>query len=174
MFCNRCGKQIDYDATVCNECLQEERRRMEEAQRVNAEHNANPTPYPAKEKEGSVMTGFGKALASTIMGFVGEVFVIIALYCGLILLGVSTDPSLVSTFEFEYFLGVAIMTVLISVGLAIASLILGVKSLKLALAEKKEGRKFPIPTMVLGICGMCFAVAIFMIALMTILFLGLI
>ena len=91
MFCNRCGKEIDYNATVCNECLEQERRA-----RGNNIPPATP-PYPAKEKEGSVMTGFGKALISVILSVAGVMFAVFALCIGMFYLAGSQDPAMMLT-----------------------------------------------------------------------------
>lgn len=154
MFCNRCGKEIDYNATVCNECLEQERKARE-----NNIPPATP-PYPAKEKEGSIMTGFGKALTGIILGIVGLSVSICAMILGVAFTVGSQDPAMMLTqAEIEALLSAAITMILITVGLIIASAILGIKSIIKAVKEKKAKRKFPIPSLVLGVgsleCVLC-------------------
>lgn len=101
--------------------------------------NVNPV------KPGSRKEGFGKALASTILGVIGFVFAMIA-YFGCVV-GAAED----------WVLGVGIMFMIFTCPLAIIGLVNGIRSIKVFSACKKEGKVKPIATLVLGINGVVYA-----------------
>ena len=138
-YCTKCGKYIDYDATICNECKQaEEQAKKEVAQDFGFEQSeftntnysnsysnsttftndtVNATPVPAQQ--GSIMTGFGKALTAVILATVASLF--------LSFLTEFTDVD------------VAYILAAFTIGLSIPSLILGIQSIKCFLREKAKG-----------------------------------
>ena len=65
MYCNKCGKEIEY-GTICDECAFEEFKKTRQApQPVVVE----PQQAEWKPSSQNRMYGFGKALAGTIIGF---------------------------------------------------------------------------------------------------------
>ncbi len=202
MYCTRCGKKIDYDAFVCNECVKQEQEAFAEVKAeepaptveatpetvteepvaataepvqepVNPQPNytapnnqqyyySNPnttyqqganqapyqnnvyatyTPYQPQPTTGNPrMNGFGKALASTILGF-------FAYFFSAITLGVAEVGEITAT----------LVLLMMTLGMAIPSLIMGIKSIKTFTSAPKLGLPRPIATLVLGIVGLSFA-----------------
>ena len=69
MYCNKCGKYIDYDATVCNECkAQEEAERKQREQKFEDRLKDELRFRPAGSY--SRMYGFIPALVAAILGHV--------------------------------------------------------------------------------------------------------
>ncbi|MBQ7879666.1 MAG: hypothetical protein IJ317_03350 [Clostridia bacterium] len=149
MYCKKCGKFIGTDEDLCYECksveLMEEKpvEPTPQPQQAYAQpqptYAPQPTPVqpvqPQTERAGNVMTGFGKALAGTIVGFFGFIFACIALGAGV-----------AGGFTGAFF-------VLWSIAIAggVISLIFGIQSIKVFKREKRADRKPPIPALVLGI-----------------------
>ena len=205
MYCTRCGKKIDYDAFVCNECVKQEQEAFAEvkaeepapaleatpetvteepvADTATAEpaqepvnpqptytapnnqqyYYSNPntsyqqgaaqnpyqnsayTPYttyqqPQPTTGNPRMNGFGKALASTILGF-------FAYFFSAITLGFAEVGEIATT----------IVLLMMTLGMAIPSLVMGIKSIKTFTNAPKQGLPRPIATLVLGIVGLSFA-----------------
>ncbi len=206
MYCTRCGKKIDYDAFVCNECVKQEEVAFAEvkaeepapaleatpetvteepvADTATAEpvqepaqepvnpqptytapnnqqyYYSNPntsyqqgaaqnpyqnsaytpyTPYQPQPTTGNPrMNGFGKALTSTILGFVSFIFSVEAI-----------------GFAYESF--AAIVLLMMTLGMAIPSLVMGIRSIKTFTGAPKQGLPRPIATLVLGITGLSLA-----------------
>ena len=95
------------------------------------------TATPAVEQNGENprMDGFGKALAGVIFIIPQIIFLYISIY--MMVLG-----------------PVAIPFFMIGAGFAIASIVLGIKSIKFAIAQKKSGKPIPIPTLIMGIVAL--------------------
>ena len=149
MYCRKCGRRIDYDALICREC-EEEQRRSAESQQVEQTVNASVRPAPV----GNRKEGFGKALASTIMGSVSFFVFIIAL----VVMSVASALYISSTTYYGtsgYTAGMLIGFVLLfaSLGVSIVSLIFGIQSIKCFVKAKNEGRAKPVATLVCGIVG---------------------
>ena len=204
MYCTRCGKKIDYDAFVCNECVKQEQEAFAEVKAEEpapaleatpetvteepvvdtataepAQEPVNPqptytapnnqqyyysnpntsyqqgaaqnpyqnsaytpyTPYQPQPTTGNPkMNGFGKALASTILGF-------FAYFFSAITLGFAEVGEIAAT----------IALLMMTLGMAIPSLIMGIKSIKTFTNAPKQGLPRPIATLVLGIVGLSFA-----------------
>lgn len=151
MYCKRCGKFIDYQADVCNECAQ-------------AELGVQPVPAQAQpqavEQEGSVTTGLGKSIAAVILGIFGFAFV----YGALIVvseMGMYADfdygYGYASGVSYEALAAILMVFTMISVGLSIPSLIMSIASVKTFVNEKNAGRKKPIPTLIIGISGIVYS-----------------
>lgn len=195
MYCTRCGKKIDYDAFVCNECRAQEEAllngtpaeepKAEAAEPIAAEepvatatataepvvepasepvkdestysapqnqqyYYSNPnnayTPYTPYQPQPTVqpeipagnprMFGFGKALASTILSFVAYIF--------------SAITMGVATVEFS---GATVVLLMMTLGMAIPALVMGVQSIKTFTRAGSLNLPRPIATLVLGIVG---------------------
>ena len=226
MYCTRCGKKIDYDAFVCNECVKQEQEAVAEvkteesapaleatpetvteepvADTATAEpvqepvnpqptytapnnqqyyysnpntsyqqgaaqnsyqnpyqNNAYPpyTPYqPQPTTDGNPrMNGFGKSLASTLLGFFSYFFSAITL--GIAEVG---EP------------GATVLFLMMTLGMAIPSLIMGIKSIKTFTNAPKMGLPRPIATLVLGIVGISFTAIAFFICFLSLMIVGLV
>lgn len=121
MYCRKCGKQIGDDAEYCNECKQKE---IANRQAERFGHVAPP---------GERMIGFGKALASVIVGLLSNLIMVFS--------KMASGPST------PFF-------ILLGLGLAISALIMGIKSIKCFFNQRKSGAVRPFPTLILGIVGM--------------------
>ena len=151
MYCKRCGKFIDYEADMCNECAAEQ----------NAAIQADAFGVQPQVKEGSMKTGLGKAIAAAILGTVALMFIEIALIImemGSMDLMFESDLYYAAEAMVEVGAGMFVLLIL-AAGCAIPSLILSIKSIKTFKAEGAEGRVKPIPTLVLGIYGVVNAAA---------------
>lgn len=157
MYCTKCGKLIDGDASLCPECEAKAKAKVEAdsaPQSATAQnttvYTAPPQPAPQQtsvDPTNSVMYGFGKALTSTILGLIGYFFAIIAYY-GSIGSGMAVRESSIVLY---------VLMTLLSIPFFILSIIFGPKSIKAFVAQKNAGKKKPIPALVLGIVGTVFA-----------------
>lgn len=136
MYCKKCGKFIGTDEDFCYECKSESL--MDEPVQPVAQ-SAQPVAQPQAqvERAGNVMTGFGKALAGTIVGFFGFIFAVVALMFA----------------SLGGFTGAFFMVLSLSIAGGVISLIFGIQSIKVFKREKRAGNKPPVPALVLGICS---------------------
>ena len=145
MYCVNCGKAVTGEmyGNMCYEC----------ASRVATYVQPIKPPYgdPANKK-----VGFGNALAATIMGVIGFIFSYIAFIVSGVLMGDSA---------------VAWVLLLASIGLSIASLALGIGSIKV-FSGFKNARPKPVATLVLGIVGIVSSALAVWIILMNLLLIG--
>ena len=156
MYCTKCGKEIEA-GTVCRECMEAESgvnanagyHQPEQPTYAQPVQPIQPTygygnsyqPYaPSLPEPGNRMYGFGKALASTIISYIGFIFVYVAL--------------ILSTMEYEG--GVGLVMAIISLPLIIIPLIMGIKSIGVFNQRKATCAK-PIATLILGINGLAMA-----------------
>ena len=138
MYCKKCGKFIGTDEDLCYECKSVDLMDEKPAQptpQFQPAYAPQPKLQPQVEREGSVMTGFGKALAGTIVGFFAFIFSIVAL-----IVGAGTG-----------FTGGFFVVWSIAVAGGVISLVFGIQSIKVFKREKRAGRKPPVPALVLGI-----------------------
>ena len=168
MYCKKCGKEIDYEAEVCNECAE-----------VAVVDEVAPADAAVVSGSKNMMAGFGKALTSLLLPIIG--MFAIGLIVGFIsiianelytsLAPYIENPELLETPAeaekawgiIERFIETDLMSVLIGAVLllvagvatfimSIIGIILGAQSIKFFLKEKKDGNK-PIPALILGIAG---------------------
>ena len=152
MYCTRCGKQIDYDAMVCNECAAkangaqpvQQPQPTPTYQQPVYQPQAQPKPQPSYfdqfkglRSKGNVMDGFGGALASTIMGFLS----LISLCIGLV------------SFIEEPAIGGGLLLMIVSLVLGIIALVKGIGGIKGFVLAGKLKKVRPIPALILGIAG---------------------
>ena len=176
MNCKKCGKEIDYEAEVCNECATAE---------VNVEEVATEEAVAAVTINDGVaaknpkMIGFGKALTSLILPIVGAI--LIGIVSGLLAVAAQDayaalekfieDPELIVNGQtqelsvaFKNFLendiaDLGIFLVLL-VGAGIVAFVLGVVGIIFGAQSiscfKKESRNSnkPLPTLIVGILGL--------------------
>lgn len=89
-------------------------------------------------------TGFGKALAATIVGVVGMFAAMIAFELSVFALAGETS-------------GLAILATVVSLGMGVLALVFGVQSIRRFKAFRTAGLKRPVATLVLGIIGVATA-----------------
>lgn len=165
MYCNRCGKQIE-SGVMCTDCLISELATSMSKETSNRESEKTteqtyqdpvyqtPVYQPANDsfsqqtateepvftsvmpEPNNRMFGFGKALASTIVGFIGFIWGYVWFFMSL--LDGTGEVSLV-------------LAVLLAPMVAV-SMAFGIKSIKTFMARKTTCVK-PIPTLILGIVG---------------------
>ena len=137
MFCSKCGKQIDYNSTVCNECARAENSFFDASQQYNTYPQppiVEPTPEP---KKGSRMVGFGDALTATILGDIAATFGMIPFL--FIFGGVASGAIL----------GFGIFFVIGAIVMGVIAIVKGAKSIKVF----RESSPKPIATFILGLIG---------------------
>ena len=134
MYCSKCGKQIE-SGIICDECLAKDQARVEFTPQQTYVVINNNEP---KENEDR-MLGFGKALSSTILSFVGIIFACVAYFFALMGDSVGEDNA-----------AVVIALVIVSLPFLIISFVQGLKSI--GLFKRTVGKK-PIATLILGING---------------------
>lgn len=153
MHCSRCGKEINYEATVCLEC-------EAQANMNSSFYNAEPAQptyqqpvyqqpmyqqpvYAQPMMQGGAnprMYGFGGALTSTILSVISWVFWMFSM------LGV-----------YGMFVGGGALFIIMTVitwGLCTASIVLGAISIKKFNEARRNGQPAPIATLILGISGL--------------------
>ena len=146
MYCSKCGKQIDYESTVCAECVA---KMANNAEVTAPAAEATPAVVTAPEVSHVIaaspevntrMLGFGKALASTIISFVSIFFMVFSI-------------AAIGSMMF----GLGIFLLLATVAAVVVSIIFGIKSIKNFVVAKKAGTGVPVATLVLGINGLATA-----------------
>lgn len=169
MYCAICKKWMDGDALVCPECEALLRQRQtppapQPPQPTPVElqppmpywpapspmsapaHVPTPVPAPVRSHHPDPlnrMFGFGKALTSTILGFVG----LIIAYVGIMLLAEET-----AYYYSSYDTTSGIVALLMGLPCPIISLIFGIQSIS-CFKKRKDSCAKNIPTLVLGIVG---------------------
>ena len=141
MYCRKCGKKIDYDAEMCVECQENEELFTREDEQPAPQpaydyaQSAQRSYAPAQEDRGSRMYGFGLALAAVIVSefAIGFTYGMLAAMLG------------------SGWLGAILVLLPMSIGMAVFTLIAGIKSVKRYIACSNAGKVKPIPTLILGI-----------------------
>lgn len=174
MYCKKCGKFIYNDDDYCSDCAPTEAPAA--APIVEA-----PTPEPIIEsapiaepvctpvepsktqRQGRVMDGFGPALTSVILSSQVATPLAVAAYFLSVLFLASED-------RIQYVVASIICAVyiVIAIALAIPSLVMGIKSIKLFKSAAANGRVKPIPALILGICGTVFGASALYMSVATI------
>lgn len=169
MYCKKCGKEIDYEAEVCNEC----------AEAVAVEEVA-PAAAVAADGKNPKLIGLGKAITSLLLPIIGMFAIgLIAGFISVIANDLYTalapyieNPELLENEVhaeaalriIENFMETDLMSVLIggilllvaggaTFIMSIVGIILGIQSIKCFVNENKKGNK-PIATLVVGILGL--------------------
>lgn len=145
MYCTKCGKELDHDGTLCDDCRNEEL--------IYGDNAVDSYVEEVFAQNGSRMSGFGKALTSTILGFIGIILSMVAL-----------------AMAEEYDAIVSIIVMFFIIAPFIIGLVFGIKSVKRFVAACKEDQVKPIPAFVLGLVGLveatiivCDVASVFMI-----------
>ena len=148
MYCSKCGKEID-SGYICDGCARREFY-IQPSVAVSTPV-AEPTfdePVCGMPEPKNRMYGFGKALTSVILSFVGFIFA----YIGIIFSAVLPESGLALT--------------IVALPLIIIPMVLGTKSIKLFNARKATCVK-PIATLACGIAGLSMAAISAFMALMS-------
>ena len=153
MYCTRCGKKIDYDALICNECAAAsgiaqsaqpaqppvqptaQPQPMPTYQQPTYQPQARPMPAKPSKPKGSMTYGIGGGIAAAILGFISFIFFYIAL--AWLAAGAIGGTVLI----------------LVCLVLGIIGLIKGIGAIKDFRASSMVQSTKPIPTLVLGIVG---------------------
>ena len=148
MFCSKCGKKIDYDAVVCNECSGNQSFFVEDVKNPVVEEKTKTTRN----------LGLKNAISGAVLGYLALVFSICWVYCliiGLILcyfappVGIGVIISAVSCY-------------VVGLILSINSLKKGIRSIILA----RNSSPKPVATLVLGIVSVdCAAGSLIVLAM---------
>ena len=108
------------------------------------------------------MDGFGRALASAILGTVASILMLVGFYIVLFALEFAVDDAGklgLATLEWSF--------ILISVAPIVLSIVFGIKSIKTFSINKKEGKAKPIATLILGIAGLANGAIALLLAIIT-------
>ena len=149
MFCSKCGKKIDYDAVVCNECSGNQSFFVEEVQKPTVE----------EKPKTSRSLGIGNAISGAVLGYVALIFSAIGMCYSIVgviafIIGIAEGPEDILIIG-GAFLAIGVVFGLVGLIMSIVSLKKGIASIKLV---KKSSPK-PIATLVLGIVSVDYAVA---------------
>ena len=165
MYCKNCGKYIEYDAVYCDECkkiLEDNDQKDHYFDDVNKPKQ--PTPEK-KELEGSIKEGLKKGIIALVLAIVGAVFVGVAVafissFAEIYLadhLSLVIEDSIYMPTEFLPMIeNVPYLSLIlggVSLPFSIIGLLYGIQSIKVFIKAKKEGRKRPFPTLILGIAA---------------------
>ena len=149
MFCSKCGKKIDYDAVVCNECSGNQSFFVEEVK----------NPVVEEKPKTSRSLGIGNAISGAVLGYVAVIFSAIGMCYSIFgviafLVGIAEGPEDILMVG-GAFLAIGVVFGLVGLIMSIVSLKKGIASIKLV---KKSSPK-PIATLVLGIVSVDYATA---------------
>lgn len=156
-YCEKCRKAVEDHFNFCVYCgnssflTQEQfdeitKKESEQVQEIKVEDVVLETKPVQTENINYRMVGFGKGLTSTILSFVSYFFVLFSLIFITVALEEDLDLLIVAWFFF-----------MVTLGLAIPGLVLGIKSINISKLAKKNNQPKPIPTFVLGIVGVAAA-----------------
>ena len=167
MFCKNCGKYIEYDSVYCDECKikleqTEQKDHYFDDTKTNSQSSFSQQPI---KQVGSVKDGLKSGIIGLIMAIIAGAIIGYALvfmvYCAefhfaeyltfedYFSIIEYIPPELVTLFEKMPYLSLIFGG--ISLPFSVIGLVFGVKSIKTFIKAKKEDRKKPIPTLILGI-----------------------
>lgn len=156
-YCEKCKKEVEQHFNFCVYCgnstflTQEQfdeinKKENEQVQEIKVENIVFESKPVQTEKINYRMVGFGKGLTSTILSFLSYFFVLFSLIFISIALEEDLDLLILGWFFF-----------IVTLGLVIPGLVLGIKSINVSREATKNNKPKPIPTLVLGIVGVVFA-----------------
>ncbi len=161
MYCNKCGKFIEYEGCVCKECLQKEQtpntyveaeKNQAKDEKVETEDKKEivvPSLSSKTQPKINMMAGFKTALFSAIipdiallvMAFTIEFFALA------MVMNESGSPIARSIFGVVILLGFSIIVA------NVISMIMAISSVKFANEVSRRGGRKPIPAFICGIIG---------------------
>ena len=162
MFCNKCGKKIDYNSFLCNECSNgESLLRTEDLNFTVVEtpvtENKEPTDtvYPQKVGLKGAISAAVLSCVSLILNYCGVVF----MWVGVIMALIYGESSAIEAvyYDYESFMMFAMVYGIPGIIFGISGMIPSIKgfcrSVK-AIKVVKRSRPKPVATLVLGIFGL--------------------
>ncbi len=172
MYCRRCGKYIESESLFCEECLEKENVAKKEDVAVFSKQNTQENIEDKKAEElkdkGKITTGLVKSIVGFVLAYFGTAIfafasVVIEEMAIFSCLGEVYELAEISgLFEDLSIFGTAIshgswtsillvfLALLVSGAMFVVATIFGLLSIRCFFQEKKEGRKKPIPTLVIG------------------------
>ena len=178
MFCRKCGKEIDYEASFCKECeekflsMKEETPIFSIAETNNSKTEevffSSPKVELKKEEQpdrGSRSDGLKKAITSAILG---ECAILLAVLLGMYSI-IFLEFGMMSMMSIYNWKGIILC--LFAIGLlamnipAYLSLRYGIQAIKCFIRAVKEQRAKPVATLVCGIYGVVCSVITLMYTL---------
>lgn len=179
MYCRKCGKQVNGNEELCEECRHnelvfgEEQKRAQQSN-ANAYSNANANAYyngastRQPEPNTNRMLSFPIALTGTILGVVAYIFMLMSLiFMGNYAAAISGDGYYYGTLRGIAYRNVAWIFFVLGLAGAICALVFGIKSIMAFTRVKREGGVKPIPALVLGIIAVVAAGISFLFAFIT-------
>lgn len=145
MFCVKCGKPTNGNDDLCEECKAAE----------NAAALAKSGGFNDPDKPNTSMLSFGKALASTIMGF-----------------GVFIISNVLNSSGWQMNIVAMIFMLLIDIAAIVLAIVFGAKAIHTYSNFRSGADKKPLPAFVLGIIGVILA-GIATVIVIVFLFIGL-
>lgn len=138
MTCKHCGKELDYEADVCNECKANE---TEKEQIAPAPASAPTAEYNPR------MVGFKPALTGAIAAAIAQIVAAVSI-------------ALLYSGWFGAILGLLFLAV--AIVFCVPATIMGIHSILLSVRLKKAGQPLPVATLVLGIvaCALALGTAV--------------
>lgn len=179
MYCRKCGKQVNGNEELCEECRHNELVFGEEQKRAqqtnaNAYNNANANAYynGASARQPAVnenrMLSFPIALTGTILGVFAYIFMLMSLiYMGKYAVAISGESYYYSAYRALAYRNVAWVFFILGLAGAICALVFGIKSIMAFARVKRDGGVRPIPALVLGIISVVAAGISFLFAFIT-------
>ena len=181
MYCSRCGKQIDYDAIVCRECVAAEANKAASV----AEPAPQPTyQQPAYQQQAPQQQAYQQPVYQQpayqqqapqqpvyqqtyqqpaarggsnprMYGFGGALAsAILSMFAFIFCMIVSGEMAYVDSYYYYFDEIYALVYTFFTWGVAIPSVALGAASIKRFCEAKRKGQPAPIPTLILGISGL--------------------
>ena len=167
MYCYKCGKKIDYNSIICNECLRGEsffgaeavNSSASEQPSLNNELSLNNQPSDAISSQKKGLKG---AISAAVVSYVSLIFNL----CGLVLMwnGVifaSINYGAYSETFLFYGLTYGIAGLIFAIAGIVPSIIGFCKSLR-SIKIVRQSRPKPIATLVLGLYGLDMSIANFL------------
>lgn len=167
MYCRKCGKYIDGQEQLCDECLHNELV-FGDGQKRPPQPFAQP-PAAARQGGNPRMLAFKPSLAAVITGAIGYVFMLVAFILavnyivgGLGRLSVGYDYELetattIYTTAPDAIKAVALVFFVLALPLTVVALVFGIRSLVTVVRAKKQGARMAIAPLILSISAVVLA-----------------
>lgn len=170
MYCRKCGKFIDGQEQLCDECLHNE---LVFGDGQKQQPDTVQPPQPSAQPIGNPrMLAFKPSLAAVITGAIGYVFMLVAFILavqfvagGLGSLTPSYDyemgtivyPTSIRVTDLEAIKAVAWVFFALALPLSVVALVFGIRSLITVVRAKKQGARMAIAPLILSISAIVLA-----------------